>query len=52
VEHPLSIRFSSLGSFSCINLHTNRDFDGGISGFHLFSIIFRLFFLLSYFHSF
>jgi hypothetical protein len=30
-QHPLSISLSSVGTLSSINLHTKRDFEGGIS---------------------
>lgn len=31
MQEPLYMRFSSAGTFSCINLHTNMDLEGGMS---------------------
>jgi hypothetical protein len=35
IAQPIIIKFSSVGIFWCINLHTNRDFQGGISGLQI-----------------
>jgi len=31
-EHPLEFKFSSVGTFLCINLQIKRDFEGGMAG--------------------
>jgi len=42
IEHPLSISFSSVGTLSCINLQTNKDFEGGMSLHQIFEAQFNV----------
>jgi len=42
IEHPLSISFSSAGTLSCINLQTNKDFEGRMSLHQIFEAQFNV----------